>query len=117
MTVAVEMFQVEGGMMFPDRATLYITAIEDRQYKEEKINCKLRPVTFTNSRSWSLQISLPLRIALSLYTKTDNCIFFDTFRVGQCLWFRYELYQESGLDRTSCRFSRSQTSVHKLLYT
>lgn len=29
---------VEGGMMFPDRATLYITAIEDRQYKEEKIN-------------------------------------------------------------------------------
>jgi len=26
--------------MFPDRATLYITAIEDRQYKEEKINCK-----------------------------------------------------------------------------
>lgn len=27
-------------MMFPDRATLYVTAIEDRQYKEEKINCK-----------------------------------------------------------------------------
>lgn len=49
MTVVVELFQVEGGMMFPDRATLYITAIEDRQYKEEKINCKLRPVTFTNT--------------------------------------------------------------------
>lgn len=27
-------------MMFPDRATLYITAIEDRQYKDDKINCK-----------------------------------------------------------------------------
>lgn len=26
------------GLMFPDRATLYITAIEDRQYKEDKIN-------------------------------------------------------------------------------
>lgn len=26
------------GMMFPDRCTLYITAIEDRQYKDEKIN-------------------------------------------------------------------------------
>ena len=25
-------------MMFPDRATLYITAIEDRQYKDDKIN-------------------------------------------------------------------------------
>ena len=24
--------------MFPDRATLYITAIEDRQYKDDKIN-------------------------------------------------------------------------------
>ncbi|XP_031620309.1 protein arginine N-methyltransferase 1 isoform X1 [Contarinia nasturtii] len=26
------------GMMFPDRCTLYVTAIEDRQYKDEKIN-------------------------------------------------------------------------------
>ena len=26
------------GLMFPDKATLYITAIEDRQYKEDKIN-------------------------------------------------------------------------------
>lgn len=28
----------QGGLIFPDRATLYITAIEDRQYKDEKIN-------------------------------------------------------------------------------
>jgi len=27
-----------GGIIFPDRATLYICAIEDRQYKDEKIN-------------------------------------------------------------------------------
>jgi len=26
--------------MFPDRATLYICAIEDRQYKDDKITCK-----------------------------------------------------------------------------
>merc|ERR1711936_329363 len=26
------------GWMFPDRATLYVTAIEDRQYKDDKIN-------------------------------------------------------------------------------
>lgn len=32
--------QKPGGLMFPDRATLYITAIEDRQYKEDKINCE-----------------------------------------------------------------------------
>ena len=28
-----------GGLIFPDRATLYIAAIEDQDYKEEKINC------------------------------------------------------------------------------
>lgn len=27
-----------GGLMFPDKATLYICAIEDRQYKDDKIN-------------------------------------------------------------------------------
>ena len=28
-----------GGLMFPDNASLYICAIEDQDYKEEKINC------------------------------------------------------------------------------
>jgi len=32
--------QKPDGLIFPDRATLYICAIEDRQYKDEKINCK-----------------------------------------------------------------------------
>jgi len=27
-----------GGMLFPDRATLFVAAIEDRQYKDDKIN-------------------------------------------------------------------------------
>lgn len=29
----------ENGMMFPDRCTLFVTAIEDRQYKDEKVDC------------------------------------------------------------------------------
>ncbi|EHA99819.1 Myb-binding protein 1A [Heterocephalus glaber] len=29
-----------GGLMFPDRAALYVVAIEDRQYKDFKIHCK-----------------------------------------------------------------------------
>ena len=33
------------GLIFPDVATLYIAAIEDSEYKEEKINCACaRPV-------------------------------------------------------------------------
>lgn len=30
-----------GGLIFPDNATLYLAAIEDSEYKEEKINCAL----------------------------------------------------------------------------
>ena|ERR1700730_7594413 len=30
-----------GGLIFPDHATLYLAAIEDQEYKEEKINCVL----------------------------------------------------------------------------
>lgn len=29
-----------GGLIFPDTATLYLAAIEDADYKEEKINCE-----------------------------------------------------------------------------
>lgn len=29
-----------GGMLFPDKATIYIAAIEDEDYKAEKINCE-----------------------------------------------------------------------------
>lgn len=29
-----------GGLIFPDTATMYIAAIEDQDYKEEKINCE-----------------------------------------------------------------------------
>lgn len=32
--------QKPGGLMFPDRASLYVVAIEDRQYKDYKIHCK-----------------------------------------------------------------------------
>jgi protein arginine N-methyltransferase 1 len=28
-----------GGLIFPDTATLFLAAIEDQEYKEEKINC------------------------------------------------------------------------------
>lgn len=29
------------GLMFPDNARMYLAAIEDQDYKEEKINCKM----------------------------------------------------------------------------
>jgi len=36
---SVFLFQKPDGLIFPDRATLYVTAIEDRQYKDYKIHC------------------------------------------------------------------------------
>lgn len=32
-----------GGLMFPDTATMYLAAIEDQDYKDEKINCATIP--------------------------------------------------------------------------
>lgn len=33
-----------GGLIFPDTATLYLAAIEDQEYKEDKINCMHYPI-------------------------------------------------------------------------
>lgn len=46
-----------GGLMFPDEATLYVAAIEDSDYKEEKINCKA-PIPLSLKRFLSYNRSL-----------------------------------------------------------
>ena len=38
MLFARDKWLASDGLMFPDKATLYVTAIEDRQYKDDKIN-------------------------------------------------------------------------------
>lgn len=50
----------ENGMMFPDRCGLYITAIEDRQYKEEKINWWDEVYGFNMSTIRKVAITEPL---------------------------------------------------------
>jgi type I protein arginine methyltransferase len=37
-----------GGLIFPDSASLYLAAIEDQDYKEEKINCECYPCASMN---------------------------------------------------------------------
>ena len=32
-------YQKPDGLIFPDTATMYLAAIEDQEYKDEKINC------------------------------------------------------------------------------
>jgi protein arginine N-methyltransferase 1 len=31
--------QADGGVVLPDKASLHLTAIEDAEYKEDKIEC------------------------------------------------------------------------------
>ncbi|XP_071954725.1 protein arginine N-methyltransferase 1-B-like [Antedon mediterranea] len=48
------------GLIFPDRATLYVTAIEDRQYKDEKINWWENVYGFDMSCIRDVAVSEPL---------------------------------------------------------
>lgn len=50
----------KNGLMFPDRACLYITAIEDRQYKDEKINWWDNVYGFNMRAIRSIAITEPL---------------------------------------------------------
>ncbi|XP_065941149.1 protein arginine N-methyltransferase 1 isoform X2 [Magallana gigas] len=49
-----------GGLIFPDRATLYVAAIEDRQYKDDKINFWDNVYGFDMSAIRKVAISEPL---------------------------------------------------------
>jgi len=40
---ARDKYLVEGGLIFPDKATIFLAGIEDGEYKEEKIGCKCLP--------------------------------------------------------------------------
>ena len=51
---------VDGGLIFPDRATLYVCAIEDRQYKDDKINWWDNVYGFDMSPIREVAISEPL---------------------------------------------------------
>lgn len=44
--LARDKYLKKGGLIFPDTATLYLAAIEDQEYKDEKINCTLPLFSF-----------------------------------------------------------------------
>lgn len=41
-----DLFQVDDGLVLPGKASLYLTAIEDAEYKHEKIECELYGFVF-----------------------------------------------------------------------
>lgn len=66
-----------GGMIFPDKATLYLCAIEDSEYRNDKIDCEFR---------FELALSL-LRSRVSLFTAffIASSLSLACFRAFACL--------------------------------
>jgi len=65
----------EGGLMFPDKATLYITGIEDRQYKDDKINWWDDVYGFDMSSIRKVAVSEPLVDSVDhKCLVTNNCL-------------------------------------------
>ncbi|CDW58810.1 protein arginine N methyltransferase PRMT1 [Trichuris trichiura] len=61
------------GMIFPDRASLFICAIEDRQYKDEKINWWENVYGFDMSSIRNVAISEPLVDVVDPNQVVTNC--------------------------------------------
>ena len=81
---ARDRYLAPGGLIFPDKATLYVAGIEDGDYKEEKIGCLSTPLS--QVRRFGLTFLLPMLISL-----------------GQRLGLRLHSAQADRSLRTSCR--------------
>jgi hypothetical protein len=86
---ARDKYLVKDGLIFPDKATIYVAGIEDGDYKEEKIGCK--------------------SIAALEKTRTD------IISLGQRLGLRLHPSQAHRLDRAPCRYCRHQGRRHRPL--
>merc|ERR1712228_1035835 len=63
------------GLMFPDKATLYVCAIEDRQYKDDKINWWDNVYGFDMSAIRKVALSEPLvDVVEAKQVVTDSCL-------------------------------------------
>lgn len=47
--LARDKYLAPGGLIFPDKATIHMAAIEDGDYKEEKIGCKFAILSFPSA--------------------------------------------------------------------
>jgi protein arginine N-methyltransferase 1 len=64
-----------GGAMFPDRAKLFVCAIEDRQYKDDKINWWENVYGFNMSSIRNIAICEPLvDVVDNNQVVTNNCM-------------------------------------------
>lgn len=58
----------EDGLIFPDRASLFLVGIEDRQYKEEKIDCKWTDWPHLMVKFFEKEFALTLALSSSSFS-------------------------------------------------
>ncbi len=88
---ARDKYLAPGGLIFPDKATLYLAGIEDGEYKAEKIGCNAPTPLFSIVAGISLLLG-------------------SFFRLGQCLRVRFHASQAVCLNRAPRRHGRHEGS-------
>ena len=68
--LARDKYLKKDGLIFPDTATLYLAAIEDQEYKDEKINCMLSIFSLTNQILIFLQFGKTFTVSTSHVSRT-----------------------------------------------
>jgi hypothetical protein len=69
--------QKPDGILFPDQATIYLAAIEDQDYKEEKINCEslsLASHDGTDSQTGTTCTASTIRVSRRLPSRSPSSI-------------------------------------------
>lgn len=84
---ARDKYLVQGGKIFPDKATIYMAGIEDGEYKEDKIGCKCMKLWYGAQA--------------------------DRLSLGQCLRLRLQSDEGECLDRTIGRHCGNEGTRHR----
>jgi hypothetical protein len=85
---ARDKYLVPNGLIFPDKATIFMAGIEDGEYKDEKIGCMT-----LHSREQQPQLTY--------------------FSLGQRLWLRLHPSQAHCAHRAPCRYRRNEGCCYR----
>jgi len=110
-----------GGLIFPDRATLYISAVEDRQYKESKISWWEDVYGFDMSCVKKVAITEPLIDSVDpRQIVTNACLIKEidiaTMKLEDCTFsspFQLTMRRNDYIHALVCYFNMEFTHCHK----
>lgn len=71
---ARDQYLVAGGLIFPDRATIFLAGIEDGEYKDEKIGCMCHQCAFIRNKAYVPVFSLGQRLRVRLFSSKAHCL-------------------------------------------